>query len=93
MIAGVWMKSHLDQYEPYMTDQTVEEYCNSHIDVLQKEIEEPGLRAIYDAVFQPAGMTVEILCLDRSPGEEVQAIRYESGKSSSDLTVRLLFTP
>ena len=52
-----------------------------------------GLQALSDAVFEPAGMSFEILYLDRSEGGE--ATRHEGGKAAGDSegVVRLLYRP
>ena len=58
-----------------------------------------GLNALVDAVIKPAGISVDILYLDRSPGEEVNtiSIHVEDPNSLSGFlsppTIRLLYRP
>ena len=71
LMASAWMASHADAYQPFLLDQTVDEYRATAIDPYQVEMEEPGLRAVYDAIIKPAGIDVDIAYLDRSFGNEV----------------------
>ncbi len=58
-----------------------------------------GLNALIDAVIKPAGISVDILYLDRSEGEEVNTIKWqiEDPNSLSGFitppTIRLLYRP
>ena len=62
------MASHADAYEPFLLDQTVDQYRASTIDSYQVEMEEPGLRAVSDAIVKPAGIGLDTIYLDRSLG-------------------------
>lgn len=71
------MKMNKDDYEPYLVDQTVDEYCALNINPHSVEIEQIGMNALLDAVVKPTGIAVDILYLDRSPGKEVNTLRFE----------------
>ena len=86
-------------YESFLDTGTIEDYCTSTIDPFRVEMDHMGLNALVDAVVKPAGISVDILYLDRSPGEEVNTINIHaedpnslSGFLSSP-TIRLLYRP
>lgn len=92
------MKTHADVYKDFLLDQTVEEYCSTHIDPFRVEIDNQGLNALIDAIIKPAGMAVHVLYLDLSPGEEVNIIRWEPDRLNCNTgfnapTIRLLYRP
>ena len=93
------MLTHKENYEPFLIDQTVEEYCNSQINPHEVEIEHLGMNALIDAIIKPAGIAVEILYLDRSSGDEVNTIRFDpmtpGGVPELDapFVIRLLYWP
>lgn len=71
------MTMNKNEYEPYLVDQTVDEYREHNINPHSVEIEQIGMNALLDAVVKPAGIAVDILYLDRSPGKEVNTLRFE----------------
>lgn len=79
--------------------ETIQQYCERHIDPFRVEMEHVGLNALIDAVIKPAGISVEILYLDRSEGDEVNTITFPIKDSSSrngfhaTPTIRLLYRP
>ena len=93
------MKTHADDYQPFLEDRSVYEYCAANIEPYQVEIEHIGMKALIEAVMWPAGMSVEILYLDRSAGDEVNSHRFElQGPDGQALfpdapTTRLLYRP
>ncbi|KAI4162721.1 MAG: hypothetical protein LQ342_003608 [Letrouitia transgressa] len=98
LITSAWMKTHADVYKDFLLGQTVEEYCSSHIDPFRVEIDNQGLNALIDAIIKPAGMAVDVLYLDLSPGEEVNIIRWEPDSLNRNTgfgtpTIRLLYRP
>ncbi|KAI9716142.1 MAG: hypothetical protein M1812_005570 [Candelaria pacifica] len=99
LITSAWMKTHAEAYQPFVVDQTVEQYCQSEIEPFQVEIEHLGMNVLIDALIKPAGLAVEILYLDRAAGEEVNSHRFEpdlapGAPAYGDApTVRLLYRP
>ena len=93
------MKTHADTYQPFLLDKTVDQYCATSIEPYQVEIEHMGMSALIEAVINPTGMAVEILYLDRSPGDVVNSHRFELlGPDGQPLhphapTIRLLYRP
>ena len=71
------MKTHKEDYEPFLEGQTVDEYCDAEIDPHNRDINEPGMRALYDCVFKPQGVIIDIINLDRNAGEEAKIITFE----------------
>ncbi|MCJ1319065.1 hypothetical protein MMC15_004398 [Xylographa vitiligo] len=97
MIAGAWLKKHAALYEGFMGD--VNEYKSRHIDPHVAEIEEFGIKLLFDAVIEPAGIDVEIVYVDRSETNGIPNIhRYEPRLHSGEPkpghrnTIRLLYS-
>lgn len=90
------MKSNADMYESFLTNMTIDQYRAAHIDPHLVEIEHLGIQAFIDAILKPAGITVDVLYLDRSEGEEVNTITWESETPSGHGIIprlRLLYRP
>ena len=93
------MRTNPEAYQPYIIDYTIDQYCAAKIDPFAVEIEHLGIQALFDAVIRPAGINIEVLYLDRSPGEEVNTIRFpdlDDPVRSHYLnipTIRLLYRP
>lgn len=86
------MKTHQDDYQPFLLDQTVDEYCSVHVEPYGVEAEHVGINALIDCIFLPGDLSVEILYLDRSAGDEVNI--HQFGKTENDRSVlRLLYRP
>ncbi|KAI9885051.1 MAG: hypothetical protein M1823_003150 [Watsoniomyces obsoletus] len=85
LLTSAWMKAYAGNYQPYIPDSTVDQYCAAHIEPFQTEIEHVGMTALIDALISPARMVVEILYLDRSAGSEVNKHRFEA-LSTTDVT-------
>jgi hypothetical protein len=64
------MQTHPDLYQPYL-ETSVADYCKEHVDPANCEIENVSLTAVFDVLVKPAGVGIEILYLDRSPGATV----------------------
>lgn len=84
------MKLNADQYAGFVIDKTIEDYCATHIDPFQAEIEHLSLRVLIDAVINPASIPVEVLYLDRSD-VELTPIRMQEFVSNT--VIRLLYRP
>ena len=83
MIASAHLKLNALDYAPFLVDSPdIPTYCATHIDPFATEIEQLGIQALSDAVFEPARIGFEILYLDRSEGDEVT--KHEGGKLSGE---------
>ncbi|EME38717.1 hypothetical protein DOTSEDRAFT_75461 [Dothistroma septosporum NZE10] len=89
-----WMKTR-DEYAPWLLGSTVEEYCKNQIEPMAAEIDHVGLVALKDALLSPAGISLEVLYLDRSEGSEVTMHRFDpvNGGGYAIGRVRLLYRP
>lgn len=93
------MKTHADSYIHYTENQSIQDYCSSHIEPHAVEIDNLGLQACIDAIIKPAGIAVQVLYLDRSPGEQVNQIDWPAEPSTLNApytelsTIRLLYRP
>ncbi|KAI4248395.1 MAG: hypothetical protein L6R40_000954 [Gallowayella cf. fulva] len=93
------MKTHPENYMYYTENQTIDEYCGTHIEPHAVEIEHLGLQACIDAIIKPTGIAVQVLYLDRSPQEQVNQLDWPAEPSTLDspyvgpYTIRLLYRP
>ncbi|KAI4157393.1 MAG: hypothetical protein L6R39_000675 [Caloplaca ligustica] len=99
LITGAWMKSNPDNYVPYTEGVSIDRYCATHIEPYAVEIENIGLQAYFDAILKPAGIALQVLYLDQSPGEQVTELNWPAGithgtSAFGDVpTIRLLYRP
>lgn len=99
LISGAWMKTHQDSFIPFIEGMTVDQYCGSHIEPYAMEMDNIGLQACFEAILRPAGVALQVLYLDRSPGEQVNELNWQlepsdpSSTYSGTPTVRLLYRP
>ncbi|KAL8816701.1 MAG: hypothetical protein Q9223_004336, partial [Gallowayella weberi] len=99
LITSAWMKTHPESYVHYTENQSISEYCSTHIEPHAVEIENLGLQACIDAIIKPAGIAVQVLVLDRSPGVKVNQLDWPAEPSSANAlyigpqTIRLLYRP
>ncbi|KAI4264453.1 MAG: hypothetical protein L6R42_000445 [Xanthoria sp. 1 TBL-2021] len=99
LVTSAWMKTHADSYIHYTENQSIQDYCSSHIEPHAVEIDNLGLQACIDAIIKPAGIAVQVLYLDRSPGEQVNQIDWPAEPSTLNApyaelsTIRLLYRP
>ena len=100
-VTGAYLQANKAVYEGFMEErQTVDEYVQSNIDLPRVEIEHQGIDALYNAILGPAGISLEITYLNRSPADVLQPIVFkpESSESGDDQsifmssTIRLLYT-
>lgn len=96
-MASAWIQTHPDEFQPYVNED-IGEYCQRSIETSVCEIEHVGMSALVDVLVKPAGIAVEILYLDRTPGDKVNTYRFdpvdENGKRLADPpTSRLLYRP
>jgi ubiquitin thioesterase protein OTUB1 len=97
-LTSAWIKTSPENYEPFM-DVPVAEYCSSRIEPYAVEIDHVGLIALIDCLILPAGLTGEVIYLDRSAGDEVTVHRFKKAEGDSVLAppdapvLRLLYRP
>ncbi|KAF2433008.1 cysteine proteinase [Tothia fuscella] len=97
LLTSAWIQKHPDLYQPFI-NQPVQSYCRSHIEPSVCEIEHVGMNALVDVLVKPAGIAVEILYLDRTPGDEVNTYRFDPVDHHNEPlpappTLRLLYRP
>ena len=91
ILTSIYMHFNQNSYEPFL-DTTVDEYRKTRIEAYAQEIDQIGLQVLTDGIIIPAGMTLEVLYLDRSQGDEVTP--HPFGPEALDLpTIRLLYRP
>ncbi|KAL9006669.1 MAG: hypothetical protein Q9188_000543 [Gyalolechia gomerana] len=99
LISGAWMKTHQESFIPFIEGMTVDQYCGSHIEPYAMEMDNIGLQACFEAILRPAGVALQVLYLDRSPGEQVNELNWQlepsdpSSTYGGTPTVRLLYRP
>ncbi|KAL9640183.1 MAG: hypothetical protein Q9204_000811 [Flavoplaca sp. TL-2023a] len=99
LVTSAWMKTHADSYIHYTENQSIQDYCSTNIEPHAVEIDNLGLQACIDAIIKPAGIAVQVLYLDRSPGEQVNQIDWPAEPSTVNApyqgtsNIRLLYRP
>lgn len=89
------MKTHNQDYAPWLLGQTVEQFCANNIEPTASELEHLSLSAFKDVLLSPVGITLEVMYLDRSEGSEVNSHRLSPvGPGGYDIGyIRLLYRP
>ena len=77
------MKTHDADYAGWLVGQTVEQYCSLSVEPVAAEIEHISLIALKDVLLSPAGISLEVVYLDRS--RQVGPARGRSLQSSGVL--------
>ncbi|KAF4541373.1 Peptidase C65 [Lasiodiplodia theobromae] len=98
LLTSAWIQTHPQDFEPFLLGQDLQQYCRSHVEAGNCEIEHVTLTALFQVLLKPAGFALEILYLDRSAGEEGDMYHFEAtthdGVPIMDPpTVRLLYRP
>ena len=98
MITSAQLKLNPEDYAPFVPDLDIEKYCRDHVDPFYEEIEHIGVKALVDAIINPAGIGLGYLYLDRSVGTEATPYSFpihdEKGNELADApTIRLLYRP
>lgn len=99
-LASAWIQSHPNDYLPFVPQYSdLKSYCAAHIDLAAAEIDHVAMAALGEVLVKPAGLCLEVLYLDRSPGEEINNT-YRVGPPGLDEfalantpTMRLLYRP
>lgn len=94
------MREQSQEYAPYVENgQTVEQYCKDHVDPAAAEMDNLSLKAAFDVVIAPAGIALEVIYLDLSPGTKATTHRFEpmllngAPSDANVQTIRLLYRP
>lgn len=89
------MKTHHADYSPWVINQTIDQFCNISIMPVASELENVSLGALKDVLLSPAGITLEVLYLDRSEGSEVNSHSFSPiNHNGYDIgTIRVLYRP
>lgn len=86
------MKLNPEQYEPYL-EQPLFDYCQSNVDAFGQEIEQISLQALTDGVIAPARISIIVMYLDRSQGNEVTPHHLVANTDPDWPTITLLYRP
>ena len=74
LLAGSWLKDNAAIYQDFIKgDLGVDGYCKEWLDAPNKEINHLGIMLLNDVLLKPVGFAVEILCLDRNAGLQVNS--------------------
>lgn len=93
ILAASWLKGNRDQYEAWC-ENGVDQYVQTVIDPIDREIEELGVVLLVEVLLKPVGFTLEIAYLDRSAGTEVNTHRFpESSPNIGGPFMHLLYRP
>jgi len=73
----------------------VKTYCAHNIEAAMCEIDNIAVAALSEALVKPAGIGLEILYLDRSAGDEVNATPFSQPVNHNGIIpmIRLLYRP
>lgn len=98
LLAGTYIKANQGTYEPFTIEQGgIHGYCAHTIEIVNKEIEQLGIDALYNILLKPADFILEIAYLDRSPGTHVNSYRFPEANSQEPPpqgpTIYLLYRP
>ena len=87
------MQLNRDDIEPFL--EVPFATVLSDITIPRREIDQIYLKSLFHVLLEPAGIGLEVLELNRSPGGEVGRIRWEpeGGFRCDGAWVRLLFRP
>ncbi|EGE00523.1 ubiquitin thiolesterase [Trichophyton tonsurans CBS 112818] len=81
-----------ERYEAFLP-MPIEQYCSRTVDTVRTEIDEIGLQALVDGVIEASGFDVQILYLDRSQGDQVNAHQLTPQRTDSLGVIKLLYRP
>ncbi|EZG03531.1 hypothetical protein H106_06980 [Trichophyton rubrum CBS 735.88] len=92
LMTSAWMQLNRERYEAFLP-MPIEQYCSRTVDTIRTEIDEIGLQALVDGVIEASGFDVQILYLDRSQGDEVNAHQLTPQRTDSLGVIKLLYRP
>ncbi|OKP08643.1 Ubiquitin thioesterase otubain-like [Penicillium subrubescens] len=91
LLTSAWMKLNPHSYHNFLS-LPLEQYCATHIETAQTEIDEVGLQALVDVVIEGSGFGLEVLRLDRGE-DDVLTPDQLSPSRPSGITISLLCRP
>ncbi|OCL02684.1 cysteine proteinase [Glonium stellatum] len=77
LLTSAWIQTHANDFQPFLLDQDIREYCATQIEPSICEIDHVGMSALAEVLVKPAGFALEVLYLDRSPGEEINTYHFD----------------
>ena len=86
LLTSAWIQSHPDDFRPFLPGTDIVRYCKTSIDPHLSEIDHVGIMGLFNLLLKPAGFALEVIYLDRSPGEEVNTYRLEPTPSTIAVT-------
>ncbi|KAJ4286110.1 hypothetical protein N0V90_013459 [Kalmusia sp. IMI 367209] len=94
LLASAWIQSRADEYQHYIPGD-LKGYCAQNIETAVCEIDNVAVAALNEALIKPAGIGFEVLYLDRSAGDEVNATQFSQPMNFNGLLpmIRLLYRP
>lgn len=92
LMTSAWMQLNRERYEAFLP-MPIEQYCSRTVDTVRTEIDEIGLQALVDGVIAASGFDVQILYLDRSQGDQVNAHQLTPQRTDSLGVIKLLYRP
>lgn len=98
LLTGAWLKINRAIYEDFLEGVDVNTYVQQIIEPSQIELDHIGLQGLASSVINAAGISIEVLYLDRSEGEEVNPHPLPVRDSEDNIvlgtpTIRLLYRP
>ncbi|KAK4227500.1 putative ubiquitin thioesterase [Podospora fimiseda] len=99
LMASAYLRGHREKFGAFVSHpQGIEGYCTNFLERHSVEIEHLGIAILVEVLLKPAGITLEVAYLDRSPGNEVNTYRFPeeaNGLSPAELgpMIYLLFRP
>lgn len=89
------MKTRPQEYAPWLVNgQTIDEYIGASINPVGSELENLSMSVLKDVLLSPAGISLEVLYLDRSEGDQANLHRFSPEMVGYDIgTIRLLYRP
>jgi len=99
LLASAWIQSHRNDFEPFLFNTDLKTYCSHNIEAANCEIDNIAVVALAEAIVKPAGFGLQVMYLDRSPGEEINNTYCAEPTSQDGIplqnppTMRLLYRP
>ena len=94
MITSAYLRTKAESYQPFCQEGPISSYCAAKIDTFAAELEHLGLQALFDAVVEPARITIEVTVLDLNPSTVTNDIKWPVGGTAPLVgTIRLLYRP
>ena len=86
------IKENSEQYKHFVPDGSIDAYCSS-LETVSAEMDEVSLTAAHNMLSSAAGISIEVLYLDRSIGESVTRHKWDPEKDQARGVITMLFRP